>query len=141
MGAEKAQVLWEQLKSPQLPVPLHVVRAKSALVQILLKELEVLVPAVEDYRRQVEAFFASTPAAGLTQTLPGGKSGIIIPTLWAHLGDAEGRWESFRHLQAHAGVTPITDQSGKHKAVLYRIPAYAGTHAICRPLAGSDLAG
>ena len=120
MGTEKTQVLWEQLKTPQLSVPSHVVRAKSALAQVILKELDVIVSAVEDYRRQVEALFASTPAGELTRALPGGKSGIIIPTLWAHLGDAKGRWKSFRHLQAHAGTTPITDQSGKHKAVLYR---------------------
>ena len=48
------------------------------------------------------------------------KTGTILPTLWAELGDAVGRWESFRHLQGYAGTTPFTKQSGKSKAVLFR---------------------
>jgi transposase len=120
MGDERLQELWEKLKVPQLSVRPHVIRAKSALVQVIVKELEVIVPAVQEYKRKVEDFFASIPASKLTRSLPGGKSGTTIPTLWAELGDAQGRWESFRHLQAHAGSTPITDQSGKHKQVFYR---------------------
>jgi hypothetical protein len=30
----------------------------------------------------------------LAQTLPGGKSGTIVPMLWAELGDAKNRWQS-----------------------------------------------
>ena len=120
MGEDRTQELWERVKAPQLPVRPHVVGAKSIQVQVITKELDVIVSAVSEYKRLIEDFFAATPAAELTKTLPGGKSGITIPTLWAELGDASGRWESFRHLQAHAGSTPITDQSGKHRQVLYR---------------------
>src|SRR5262249_98141 len=34
------------------------------------------------------------------------------------LGDAPGRWKSFRHLQAHAGVVPVTMKSGKQQRVV-----------------------
>jgi len=112
--------LWEVLRKPQLPIPAHVVRAKSRLVRVLVEQLEVTVRAVAEYREEVEHFFASMPAAKLTKTLPGGKSGTIVPTLWAELGDAQGRWKSFRHLQAQAGAVPVTEQSGKSQFVHFR---------------------
>ena len=46
--------------------------------------------------------------------------GITAPTLWARLGDAPGRWESFQHLQAQAGSVPVTVKSGKQHVVHFR---------------------
>lgn len=112
--------LWEELKSPQLPIPEHVVRAKAWLVRVLVEQLGVAVRAVEEYREEVERFFASMPAAELTKKLPGGKSGTTLPALWAELGDAQGRWESFKHLQAQAGTVPVTKRSGKSQIVCFR---------------------
>jgi hypothetical protein len=36
------------------------------------------------------------------------------------LGDAPGRWESFRHLQAQAGTVPVTKRSDKQHVVHFR---------------------
>ena len=120
LGQARSKKLWEELKKPQLLVPEHVVRAKAQLVEVLLDQLEVSVRAVEKYNEKVEGFFASMPAAELVKRLPGGKSGTIVPRIWAELGDAEGRWESFRHLQAEAGVVPVTRSSGKSRVVQFR---------------------
>ena len=60
------------------------------------------------------------PAAQWIRTLPIGDHGITAPTLWARLGDAPGRWESFRHLQAQAGTVPVTKRSGKQQVVQFR---------------------
>ena len=60
------------------------------------------------------------PAAKFVKTLPGGKSGTTVPMLWAELGDAKSRWESFRHLQAEAGGVPVTKASGKSRVVQFR---------------------
>jgi transposase len=120
LGEARALELWEQLKKPQLPIPAHVVRAKAQLVEVLVEQLKTLVPAVEGYSKRIERFFASLPAAKLVEKLPGGKSGTIVPTIWAELGDAPGRWESFRHLQAQAGCVPVTKRSGKSQIVEFR---------------------
>jgi hypothetical protein len=112
--------LWERLNRPQIAVPDHVIRAKAELVEVLVEQLGVLVKAVQKYESKVERFFASMPAAKLTEKLPGGRSGTTIPTLWAHLGDGEGRWKSFTHLQAHAGTVPVTKRSGKSRVVQFR---------------------
>jgi transposase len=116
----RCEELWEKLNKPQLVVPEHVVRVKAQLVAVLIDQLEVSLQAVKSYSERIERFFASTPAAELTKTLPGGKRGTIVPKIWAELGDAAGRWESFRHLQAQAGVVPATKASGKSRVVQFR---------------------
>ena len=120
LGEARAAELWERLQKPQLPIPQHVVRAKARLVKALVEQLAAAARAVEQYREEVERFFASMPTAELTKKLPGGKSGATLPSLWAELGDAEGRWESFKHLQAQAGSVPATQQSGKSQMVRFR---------------------
>lgn len=112
--------LWARLTAPQIPVPAHVERAKARLMLVLVAELDPVVAAVVGYRQAVEDFFASMPAAAWVRTLPGGRSGVTVPTLYARLGDAAGRWASFRHLQAHGGTVPATERSGKQHLVKFR---------------------
>src|SRR5437667_3714682 len=72
------------------------------MMQSLVARLTVVLEGVGAYREAIEDFFARLPAAQWIRTLPIGDHGITAPTLWARLGDAPGRWESFRHLQAQA---------------------------------------
>ena len=119
LGEARTRALWDVLQQPQLPVPAHVVRAKARLMLTLVAQLLPVVAAIGDYREAIEDFFASMPAAQWVRTLPIGNHGIMAPTLWARLGDAPGRWESFRHLQAHAGTVPVTKRSGKQLRVVH----------------------
>lgn len=116
----RTTALWVTLQRPQLPVPAHVVRAKARLVCALVAQLAAAGQAVDEYRQAVEDFFAAMPAAEWAGTLPGGRSGTTVPTLWAELGDTAGRWKSFRHLQAQAGTVPVTARSGKSRLVQFR---------------------
>jgi transposase len=118
LSEARTRALWEVLQQPQLPVPAHVVRAKVRLMQALVAQLLPVVATVGHYREAIEDFFASMPAAQWARTLPIGKHGITAPTLWARLGDAPGRWASFRHLQAQAGTVPVTKRSGKQQRVV-----------------------
>lgn len=120
LSETRTRALWDVLQQPQLPVPAHVVRAKARLMQSLVTQLTPVVAAVGEYREAIEDFFARMPAAPWARTLPIGKHGITAPTLWARLGDAPGRWESFRHLQAQAGAVPVTKRSGKQRVVQFR---------------------
>ena len=120
LGQARSTKLWEELKKPQLMIPDHVIRAKAQLLEVLLDQLEASLRAVEKYSDKVERFFASTPAARLVEKLPGGKSGTLLPMLWAELGDAPDRWQSFKHLQAEAGAVPVTKSSGKSRIVEFR---------------------
>jgi transposase len=118
-NAEQAAALWEVLRHPQLPVPAPVVRAKTRLVLVLLLQLETVVQAVDDYRKAVMDFFAELPAAAWATTLPASQ-GTLVPTIWAELGDAAGRWASWQHLQGHSGVVPVTRSSGKAQGIYFR---------------------
>ena len=120
LSEARCKELWEKLSQPQLAIPEHVVRAKAQLLRVLVVQLKALIEAVESYSEKIQSFFASMPAAKLVQTLPGGKSGTIVPMLWAELGDVKSRWESFRHLQAEAGGVPVTQSSGKSHVVQFR---------------------
>ncbi|MBI4332310.1 MAG: IS110 family transposase, partial [Chloroflexi bacterium] len=93
----RAAELWEQARAPQVAIPAHVVRAKARLVRVLVAQLQPVRKGVAEYQAAIEDFFASMPAAETAKSLPGGKTGTVIPTIWAELGDVPGRWESFRH--------------------------------------------
>lgn len=118
-SAERAATLWELVRQPQLPVPDHVVRAKSRLVHVLVTQLEAAVQAVADYREAVMDFFGCMSAAEWATSLPA-SHGTLVPTIWAELGDAVGRWASWEHLQGHSGVVPVTRRSGKSQGVYFR---------------------
>jgi transposase len=120
LGEERCKELWEKLSQPQLKIPEHVVRTKAQLLLVLVTQLKSLAQAVKNYGEEVERFFACMPAAEFARTLPGGKSGTTLPTLWAEIGDAKSRWQSFRHLQAEAGGVPVTKASGKSRIVQFR---------------------
>lgn len=120
LGAERAAELWARVARPQLPVPPHVERVHARRVAALSAELEVAVAAVQSYRAAVADFFAHMPAAQWATSLPGGQTGTTVPSLYAELGDADARWQSFRHVQAHAGAVPVTEKSGKHVSVKFR---------------------
>jgi len=120
LGEQRCKELWEKLSQPQLKIPEHVVRAKAQLLLVLVIQLKSLTEAVKSYSDKVESFFASMPAAEFVKTLPGGKSGTTMPMLWAELGDAKSRWQSFRHLQAEAGGVPVTKASGKSRVPQFR---------------------
>jgi len=120
LSEQRCKELWEKLSQPQLKIPEHVVRTKAQLLLVLVIQLRSLAEAVKNYSDRVESFFASMPAAKFVKTLSGGKSGTTVPMLWAELGDAKSRWQSFRHLQAEAGGVPVTKASGKSRVVQFR---------------------
>lgn len=120
LSQQRYEELWEKLSQPQLAVPDHVVRAKAQLLEVVIDQLKVAIKAVKTYHHKVESFFASSPAAQIAKTLPGGKSGTVVAAIWAELGDAPSRWNCFRHLQAEAGAVPVTKASGKSRVVQFR---------------------
>jgi len=135
LSEARTVALWAVLQPPQLPVPLHVVRAKARLVRVLVAELRATVQGVDEYRKAVDDFFATLPAAEWARSLPGGKSGTTVPTLWAELGDVPARWQSVQHLQAQAGAVPVTARSGKSQHVRFRFACNTHLRAATHTLA------
>ncbi|MFQ5973938.1 MAG: transposase [Alphaproteobacteria bacterium] len=135
LSAARTAEIWVLLERPQIPVPPHVVRVKARLVTALLAQLATTHAAVETYREAIDDFFGQLPGAEVARSLPGGKTGITVPTLWAELGDAAGRWQSFRHLQAQGGAVPVTEASGQARTVTFRFACNTALRAAAHQLA------
>jgi transposase len=120
LSAARIADLWPILHAPHIPVPPHVVRIHARRLAVVLEQLTTAITAVEAYRAAVTDFFGSMPTAEWATSLPGARGGTTVPRLYAELGDAVGRWETFRHLQAHGGTVPVTERSGKSAIVKFR---------------------
>ncbi len=121
LSAARGQKLWEKRNQPQWAMPEHVVRAKTPLLAVLVRQLAVVGQAVESSREQGERCFAAMPAAKLVEMRLGGNRGATVRMLWAELEDAPSCWASFRHLQAEAGGVPVTKGSGKSRVAHFRV--------------------
>jgi transposase len=122
LSPARTAALWQTLHQPQLPLPAHVVRIKARLLQALLRELVPTLATVAEYRHAIDDFFATMPTSEIARSLPVGKSGTTVPSIWAELGDHGDRWDSFRELQGYAGSVPETVRSGKggHLLIKFR---------------------
>lgn len=117
---DRAIELWTVLHPAQIAVPAHVVRVHAQRLRVLLEQLAVIQNAVGAYSTAIDDFFGRMPAADWARSLPGGASGTTVARLYAEIGDAAGRWQTFRHLQAHGGTVPVTERSGKQVIVKFR---------------------
>jgi transposase len=120
LSPERTAAGWQLLQQPQLPLPAHVVRVKARLLQALLRELAPTLATVAEYRQAIDDFFATLPTAEIARSLPVGKAGTTVPTIWAELGEDHDRWPSFRALQGYAGCVPETERSGHAVLVKFR---------------------
>jgi transposase len=122
LAPARIAALWETLQQPQLPLPAHVVRTKARLLQALLRELAPTLATVAEYRAAIDDFFAAMPTSEIARSLPVGKAGTTVPTIWAELGDHADRWDSVRRLQGYAGSVPETERSGSggHRLIKFR---------------------
>lgn len=120
LGTARTAALWQILQQPQLPLPAHVVRLKARLLQALLRELAPTLTTVVEYRQAIDDFFATMPTADVARSLPVGKTGTTVPSIWAELGDHLDRWHSFHDLQGYAGSVPETRRSGNGLLITFR---------------------
>ena len=120
LGEARCKELWEKLNQPQLGIPDTWSEPRRNCFWCSSLSLRPWLRRWRATARRSKVFSPLCRRLSLSQTLPGGKSGTIVPMLWAELGDAKSRWQSFRHLQAEAGGVPVTKSSGKSHVVLFR---------------------
>jgi transposase len=106
-----------QAKQPT-PAPETVLVYQAEAVQLA----ELLLPAGEAKRanlREVVKLFAQHPDAAIFTSLPG-TGDYLAPGLLAKFGEDRQRFPNAASVQTLAGTCPVTDQSGKHRAVYFR---------------------
>jgi transposase len=93
--------------------------AKGHLVRALVAVLEPLVRQLQHVSSAIEHAIAIHADGPTLMSFP--RAGRInAAQILAELGDDRRRFASFEHLAAEAGVAPVTQASGKHRAVTFR---------------------
>jgi transposase len=93
--------------------------AKGDGVRALVAVLTPLVAQIQSLSAAVEHAVCAHPDGAIVTSLP--RAGRVnAAQILAELGDERARFDSPDHLAAEAGVVPVTQQSGKHRAVTFR---------------------
>lgn len=93
--------------------------AAGDLVRGLVAVLLPLVAQIQQLSAAITAALRHHPDGPLVQTFP--RSGAVnAAQILAELGDDRARFTSAEQLAAEAGVAPVTHESGKHRAVVFR---------------------
>ena len=105
--------------APTIPCGEAEREAKGESVRALVAVLEPLVRQLQHLHRAIEQAIAVHIDGPIVMSFP--RAGRLnAAQILAELGDDRRRFSSYEHLAAEAGVAPITQASGKHRAVVFR---------------------
>jgi transposase len=108
-----------RLQAPQVPAAAATVAAYQHESRWLAGHLLALVQQEAASQRTLSGLFAQHPDQAIFASLPG--AGVYLaPALLAHFGDDRARFPTAASLQALAGTSPVTRQSGKRRTVHFR---------------------
>ena len=97
-----------------------IVDTLSLAVQTYATQLRSLLEAIDTFEGQIAAVFAAHPDHELFASFPGAGA-VCAPRLAAAFGTDRTRWAAASELQAHAGIAPVTERSGKALWVHHRL--------------------
>jgi transposase len=119
-GRRSAAELLERLRSAALGAAGELeVEAKGECVRALVAVLRPLVAQIATLSDAIEHAVDAHPDGKIVTSLF--RSGrICAAQILAELGDDRGRFVSADHLAAEGGAAPVTRESGKHRAVMFR---------------------
>ena len=105
-------------KAGELKASAPMVAAKSLYATARCRQLRVLESQLDEYRRRIEALFASHPDSGMFGSLPGAGP-KLGPRLLSEIGSDRNLYDDASGLQCMAGTAPVSYQSGQvHKVSL-----------------------
>jgi transposase len=97
-----------------------VVEPLSLSVQTYATQLRALIAAIQTFDERIAAVFAAHADHDVFTSFPGAGD-VCAPRLAAALGTDRSRWDSAAELQAHSGIAPVTERSGKSLWVHHRL--------------------
>jgi transposase len=128
-GSRSAKLLEQRLALVQKAVPVTdetaLIQSFVLRVQLVCRELQLVVQTIKEYDRQIAAAFAQHPDREIFQSLPGAGP-VLGPRLLASMGSDRERFVSASNLQRYTGVAPVTKQSGGKRYIhrRYLCPKY-----------------
>src|SRR4029450_6540065 len=89
-----------------------VIEPLSLAVQTYATQLRALIAAIQTFDTRIAAVFAHHADRDIFGSFPGAGD-VCAPRLAAAFGTDRSRWDSAAELQAHSGIGPVTERSGK----------------------------
>ena len=117
MSAQRRHAI--QAATP-LPTDAGVLAPQARLVQALLAQRRVTLPALADFDTASAPRAPSPPAFPLCQALPGAGP-VCAPRLLVAFGVQRTRSAPAAKLQKYAGIAPVTERNGKKAWVHWRL--------------------
>jgi transposase len=97
-----------------------VIEPLSLSVQTYATQLRALIAAIQTFDARIGEVFAQHADHDLFGSFPGAGD-VCAPRLAAAFGTDRSRWDSAAELQAHSGIAPVTERSGKSIWVHHRL--------------------
>jgi transposase len=97
-----------------------VIEPLSLAVQTYATQLRTLITAIQTFDARIAAVFATHADHDIFGSFPGAGD-VCAPRLAAAFGTDRSRWSSSAELQAHSGIAPVTERSGKTIWVHHRL--------------------
>jgi transposase len=123
-NCRKADVIEARLAAIGTARPLTtdaaVVEPLSLSVQTYATQLRALIAAIQTFDDRIAQVFAAHADHAVFSSFPGAGD-VCAPRLAAAFGTDRSRWESAAELQAHSGIAPVTERSGKSVWVHHRL--------------------
>ena len=119
-GSRSQKLIERRLQLIQQSVPLTdepaLLETFTLRVQLVCRELKLVVNAIKDYDRQIARAFNEHPDREIFCHLPGAGP-TFAPRLLASLGSQRERFENASAIQHYSGIAPVTKQSGGKRHV------------------------
>jgi transposase len=116
---KKLEVYFQRLHQPHPQADLVTVLAYESQAKLFAQTLLERVQSRLAELRRLNELFNQHPDADLFRSLPG-VGDYLAPALLTKFGDHRDRFQSAAGLQALAGSCPVTEISGKHRAIFFR---------------------
>lgn len=123
-NCRKADVIEARLAAIASACPLTtdaaVVEPLSLSVQTYATQLRALIAAIQTFDDRIAEVFAAHADHDVFTSFPGAGD-VCAPRLAAAFGTDRSRWDSAAEVQAHSGIAPVTERSGKTLWVHHRL--------------------
>ena len=96
-----------------------VIDSSVVMVGVLVAQMRVLIDAVAELDRKIDALYSTHPDAPLFDALPGAGA-VSASRLLAVMGARRERYGTADELARFSGVAPVTERSGTHSVVRWR---------------------
>jgi len=97
-----------------------IVETSALKVKSLSRQMACLNEDLEEYDQYIEALYASHPEQALFDSLPGAGP-ALAPRLLVAMGTDRTRFSSADEVATFSGIAPVTERSGQHTWVHWRL--------------------